>query len=148
MSTKENNTYVYIDDDDNIDSVYAKLEPIATSNSMSGFKILVNIVHIQKILEPDDMRLKREWRIYSVQKTKNGLQSSVNLTIPSVRTVDKLAEIISKKMMMDSLSIHKALTDSATCAKYGYTTQTILCMFIPNTYELYWNISVDKFLEK
>lgn len=59
MSTKENNTYVYIDDDDNIDSVYAKLEPIATSNSMSGFKILVNIVHIQKISEPDDMRLKK-----------------------------------------------------------------------------------------
>ena len=25
---------------------------------------------------------------------------------------------------------------------------TIACMFVPNTYDLYWNISVDKFLER
>lgn len=149
MSTKENNTYVYIDDDDNIDSVYAKLEPIATSNSMSGFKILVKYSSYTENIRTGRYEIEKGNGAFTVfRKLKNGLQSSVNLTIPSARTVDKLAEIISKKMMMDSLSIHKALTDSATCAKYGYTTQTILCMFIPNTYELYWNISVDKFLEK
>lgn len=149
MSTKENNTYVYIDDDDNIDSVYAKLEPIATSNSMSGFKILVKYSSYTENIRTGRYEIEKGNGAFTVfRKLKNGLQSSVNLTIPSVRTVDKLAEIISKKMMMDSLSIHKALTDSATCAKYEYTTQTILCMFIPNTYELYWNISVDKFLEK
>lgn len=50
--------------------------------------------------------------------------------------------------MADSLSIYKALTDSTTCAKYGYTPETMLCMFIPNTYEVYWNTPVDKFLDK
>lgn len=149
MSTKENNIYLYIDDDDNIDSVYAKFEPIATSNSMTGFKILVKYSSYTENIRTGRYEIEKGNGAFTVfRKLKNGLQSSVNLTIPSVRTVDKLAGFISKKMMMDSLSIHKALTDSAKCAKYGYTTQTILCLFIPNTYELYWNISVDKFLEK
>ena len=41
-----------------------------------------------------------------------------------------------------------ALTDAATCKKYGYTPETILCIFIPNTYDAYWNIPVDKFIGK
>ena len=82
------------------------------------------------------------------RKLKNGLQASVNLTVPSVRTADKLAGALSRKLMMDSVEIYKALTDSATCAKYGYKPETMLCMFIPNTYEVYWNTTVDKFLDK
>lgn len=39
--------------------------------------------------------------------------------------------------MLDSLEIRKALTDEATCEKYGYDTATIACMFIPNTYDIY-----------
>ena len=79
---------------------------------------------------------------------KNGLQEPVNLTIPSVRTIDKLSAELSKKLMLDSLEIRKALTDEATCEKYGYDTATIACMFIPNTYDIYWNVSVSKLLDR
>ena len=82
------------------------------------------------------------------RKLKNGLQASVRLTIPSVRTADKLAGALSRKLMADSASIYEKLTDTATCRKYGYTPETMLCMFIPNTYEVYWNTSVDKLLDK
>ena len=76
------------------------------------------------------------------------MQSSVRLTIPSVRTADKLAGALSKKLMLDSVALYNAITDSAVCAKYGYTPATMLCMFIPNTYEVYWNVPLDKFLDK
>lgn len=149
MSTKDNSIFVYIDDNDNIDSVYAKLEPIATGHAMTGFKALVKCSSYSDNIRTGRYEIEKGNGAFTVfRKMKNGLQSSVNLTIPSVRTIDKLAGTISKKMMMDSLALYNALTDSVTCAKYGYTPQTILCMFIPNTYELYWNISVDKFLDK
>lgn len=149
MSTKDNSIFVYIDDNDNIDSVYTKLEPIATGHAMTGFKALVKCSSYSDNIRTGRYEIEKGNGAFTVfRKLKNGLQASVNLTIPSVRTVDKLAGIISKKMMMDSLALYNALTDSVTCAKYGYTTQTILCMFIPNTYELYWNIPVNKFLDK
>ena len=149
FSKSSNTQYVYIDTDDNIDSVYKKVEPIANSFPYQAFKTLTHhfgyAEHIHTgryAIHPGEGALK-VWR-----HMKNGLQEPINLTLPSVRTLDKLSVELSKKLMIDSTSILQALTDEATCEKYGYDTTTIACMFIPNTYDLYWNISVDKSLER
>ena len=149
-SSKSSNTqYVYIDTDDNIDSVFNKVEPIANSFPYQAFKTLTHhfgyAEHIHTgryAIHPGEGALK-VWR-----HMKNGLQEPINLTLPSVRTLDKLSVELSKKMMIDSTSILQALTDEATCEKYGYDTTTIACMFIPNTYDIYWNSSVEKLLDR
>lgn len=140
---------VYIDDDDNVDSVYAKLSPVASSAGMAGFKTLVrhssyadNIRTGRYVVEPGN----GAFTVF--RKMKNGLQSPINLTIPEVRTLDRLAGAIARKIMVDSLTLYRALTDSATCAKYGYTPETMVCMFIPNTYDIYWNTPVNKLLDR
>ena len=149
FSKSSKTEYVYIDADDNIDSVYNKVRPIAKSIPFQAFRTLTHHSgypeHIRTgryAIHPGDGALKT-WR-----HLKNGLQEPVNLTVPSVRTLDKLSAELSKKLMMDSTTILKALTDEATCEKYGYDTATIACMFIPNTYDIYWNVSIDKFLER
>lgn len=141
--------YVYIDADDNIDSVYNKVKPIAKSIPFQAFHTLTlhsgYAEHIRTgryAIHPGDGALKT-WR-----HLKNGLQEPVSLTIPSVRTLDKLSAELSKKLMLDSTTIYKALTDEAVCQKYGYDTATIACLFIPNTYDIYWNCSLDKLLER
>ena len=149
FSKRSNTQYVYIDTDDNIDSVYNKVEPIANSFPYQAFKTLTHhfgyAEHIHTgryAIHPGEGALK-VWR-----HMKNGLQEPVNLTLPSVRTLDKLSVELSKKLMIDSTSILQALTDEATCEKYGYDTTTIACMFIPNTYDIYWNSSVEKLLDR
>ncbi len=148
--SKSNTTqYVYIDDDDNIDSVYNKVKPIAHTIPLQAFHTLTNhssySEHIRTgryAIHPGEGALKI-WHHF-----KNGLQEPINLTIPSVRTLDKLAGELGKRLMLDSTAIYKALTDEATCQKYGYDTATIACMFIPNTYDIYWNVSMDKLLSR
>ena len=76
------------------------------------------------------------------------MQEPVNLTIPSVRTLDRLSAEVCKRLMMDSTQLLNALHDPKICAHYGYDTATIQCMFIPNTYDVYWNISLDGLLER
>ena len=149
FSKSSNTQYVYIDTDDNIDSVYNKVEPIANSFPYQAFKTLTHhfgyAEHIHTgryAIRPGEGALK-VWR-----HMKNGLQEPINLTLPSVRTLDKLSVELSKKLMIDSTSILQALTDEATCEKYGYDTTTIACMFIPNTYDIYWNSSVEKLLDR
>lgn len=149
FSKSSNTQYVYIDTDDNIDSVYKKVEPIANSFPYQAFKTLTHhfgyAEHIHTgryAIHPGEGALK-VWR-----HMKNGLQEPINLTLPSVRTLDKLSVELSKKLMIDSTSILQALTDEATCEKYGYDTTTITCMFIPNTYDIYWNSSVEKLLDR
>lgn len=149
LSKRSTTQYVYIDEDDNIDSVYNKVKPIANTIPFQAFHTLINhsnyAEHIRTgryAIRPGEGALKT-WR-----HLKNGLQDPVSLTVPSVRTMDKLAGELSKKLMLDSATICKALTDEATCEKYGYDTATIACMFIPNTYDMYWNISIDKLLKR
>ncbi len=149
FSKSEKTEYVYIDEDDNIDSVYHKLAPIARAIPMQAFRTLTHhseyAEHIRTgryAIHPGDGSLKT-WR-----HLKNGLQEPVNLTGPSVRTLDKLAAELGRKLMLDSATICHALTDEATCEKYGYDTATIACMFIPNTYDIYWNVSLDKLLSR
>lgn len=148
LSTAESQ-YVFIDDDDNIDSVYTKLEPVTSGHAMIGFRTLVALSSYSDNIRSGRYEIEKgDGALTMFRKMKNGLQASVNLTIPTVRTVDRLAGALAKKLMIDSVALYKALTDTATCAKYGYTPETIVCMFIPNTYEVYWNTSLEKFLNK
>ena len=70
------------------------------------------------------------------------------LTIPESRTTDRLAGALSKKLMLDSAAVAILLKDSAFCAKQGFDPDNIVCLFVPNTYEVYWNTSLDKLMAR
>ena len=148
LSKADSTQYVYIDADDNIDSVHTKIET-ASGGNMHGFRILAafgsykdNIRTGRYAIDPADGALT------VFRRMKNGMQEPVNLTVPSVRTLDRLAAALGNKLMTDSATIYNALADSSVCARYGYERHTVHCMFIPNTYSVYWNISVDKLFDR
>ncbi len=141
--------YVYIDSDDNIDSVYHKLEPVASHASICAFKTLARHTgYAGHIREGRYAVEKGVGALQTFRHFRNGMQAPVDLTIPSVRTTERLAEELSQKLEMSRTQLLEALTSPTTCAKYGYTPETILCIFIPNTYSVYWTISVDKLLDR
>jgi len=149
VSALENTHYIYIDDDDTQDSVFAKLEPVASIVGNTGLKTLLRhggygdkIRTGRYAIEPG------EGAITVYRRLKNGQQSSLNLTIPESRTMDRLAAVLSKRLMLDSATIASALLSEETCEKYGYDTCTIAALFVPNTYDIYWNTSLDGLLER
>lgn len=140
---------IYIDTDDNIDSVYNKVKAVSNDHGFIGYCTLVRHSSYKDHIRTGRYALKSgEGALNLFRHLKNGMQESVDLTMPSVRTAEKLANELSKKLMLDSAEIAKALTDEAYCEKLGYDTATILCLFIPNTYDIYWNVSLDKFMER
>ena len=149
LSQKQDIHYIYIDDDDTMDSIYHKMEPVAKPHVLHAFKIMLRHSSFAENIRTGRYAIKPGESAFTVfRHVKNGIQSPVSLTIPSVRTLDKLASEVSKRLMMDCTSLYHALIDSSTCGKYGYDTTTIACLFIPNTYDIYWNTSVDNFLDR
>lgn len=141
--------YVYIDADDNIDSVYHKLEPVASHAGMCAFKTLARHTGYASHIRQGRYAVKKGvGGLQTFRHFRNGMQAPVDLTIPPVRTTERLAEELSRKLEMSRTELLAALTSPTVCAKYGYTPETILCMFIPNTYSVYWTISVDKLLDR
>lgn len=88
-------------------------------------------------------------RIISIfRRLRNGQQTPVRLVMPSVRTMDDMANFLSEHLMMDSAAVADSLGDSTYLARWGYTPETVPALFVPNTYEVYWNISLSDFMRR
>lgn len=141
--------YVYIDDDDTQDSVFAKLEPFCKPYALKGFRTLARHSSYAEHVRTGRYAIQPNEGAFKVfRHIKNGQQTSISLTIPEVRTMDLLAGALSKKLMMDSAKVAQALSNEQFCQKYGYDTTTIAALFVPNTYDIYWNVSLDRFMDR
>ena len=149
FSTADDTRYVCIDDDDTIDSVLTKLRPVASEHALTGFSTLIR--HSDYAKHPRSGRYAiapGESTFAVARKLKNGQQQAVMLTIPESRTMPKLAAVLGRKLMLDSAQIATALIDNPYCQRWGYDTCTIAALFVPNTYEVYWNTTLDHFMER
>jgi UPF0755 protein len=80
---------------------------------------------------------------------RSGEQVPLNLTFNSIRTREQLAGKISKQIEADSLEIITLLNNKEYIAsKFHMSKENILTMFIPNTYEVWWNTTAEQFLER
>lgn len=77
-----------------------------------------------------------------------GLQTPVKVTFNNMRDVKMLAGRISQQIEADSLSIVSLLSNPDSLNTMGFNTKTIPALFLPNTYEFYWNTSAKKFVDK
>lgn len=83
-----------------------------------------------------------------INMLKAGRQETVKLVFNNVRTKAQLAGIVAKQIEADSISIINFLDDEATLDKSGFTPDNAIVVFIPNTYEMYWNTSATQLFEK
>lgn len=149
LSAKEQTRYVYISEGDNVDSVYAKLDTIVSTVPMAGFKLLSSVSGYSAKIRSGRYAVKPGESTFTVwRRMKNGVQEPVSLTIPESRTMERFAGVLSHKLMLDSATVAHSLADQAFCANYGYDTCTIVALFVPNTYDVYWNITLEKFMDR
>jgi len=79
---------------------------------------------------------------------RSGKQDPVNVIFNNIRSAQQLAGRISKQIEADSLSLITMFLDSAMHKKYGIPGHQLALMFIPNTYEFFWNTSAYGFMER
>lgn len=82
------------------------------------------------------------------KKIRNHEQTPVKFTFNNLRLKEQFSQRASQQLMMHENDIETLLNDSATCAAYGKTPATITNILLPDTYEMYWNISPGKLLER
>jgi UPF0755 protein len=83
-----------------------------------------------------------------INMLKSGNQDPVTLRIQNIRLKENLAGFVSKKIEADSSSIIHLIDSAEFISKYGFNKDNIYTMFIPNSYEVYWDISPIGFFER
>ena len=79
---------------------------------------------------------------------KAGLQSPVRLTFANVRLRRELAVKLGRQIAARPGRLDSLLADPEYVRTLGFDTTSVLGMFIPNTYEMWWNTSAEKLLTK
>lgn len=134
----------------------------------SDYEDLLEILTLSNYVDDmDSFRQVAEWKKYGskilagkyeihdgmsnnelINLLRSGKQTPVKLSFISVRSLPILAGRVAIYIEADSTQIADLLMDPAIAQKYGFNKQTFPAMFIPNTYEFYWNTSAEKFLER
>jgi len=83
-----------------------------------------------------------------VNMFRAGLQTPVLLTINQVASVSDVAGTIGKQMMADSADIFTAFVDEHFLTENNLNYATVRSIVLLNTYEMYWNISVESIRDR
>ncbi len=141
--------YVYVDRDDTADSVYHKIVRATRCERMAGFRWLARYKDYAKYVKTGRYAIHPEDNAYQAfSRFLRGYQEPMNLTIGSVRTLDQLARLVGEQLMMDSAEVMKGLNDTVYWQTQNYTPETLPSLFIPDTYQVYWNIGPEEFFKR
>lgn len=139
--------YIYIYPHDTSESIIEKVKEAVPSTNILGFKILAKHNNLDKQKRTGRYAIHNNDNIHTIyRRIVSNQQTPVMVTIPSTRTIEQLVSAVSKQLMMDSASLSRFTTSPIYYNKIGYSTETLPCLFLPNTYELYWNISPERFM--
>ncbi|HWK57986.1 MAG TPA: endolytic transglycosylase MltG [Parapedobacter sp.] len=83
-----------------------------------------------------------------INRLGGGFQEPVRLRFENVRLKENLASVLAKQLEPDSIAFVDLLNDDSLAAHFGFDAENFLSMFVPNTYELYWNTSAEQFAER
>ena len=84
-----------------------------------------------------------------IERLKFGRQTPLRITWNNfVRTREDLAGKVTTHLLMDSVTLLQYLEDDDFLSNYGLNKETSRCLFIPNTYEVYWNITPEQLFDR
>jgi UPF0755 protein len=74
-----------------------------------------------------------------IDMLRAGNQTPVGVTFNNIRTMEQLAGRFGKQLETDSTDFMMFFSDASNYSKDGFTRENIISIFIPNTYEFFWN---------
>ncbi len=83
-----------------------------------------------------------------INMLRSGNQVPVNVVFISQRKVEDIASAVAGQIEADSAAIVNLINDSEFIESAGFNANTIPALFIPNTYEMYWNVSAMQFINR
>lgn len=145
----EKTTYIYIDDQTDFEQLTRQLKDSAGCKNLTTFKFLADAVDY-----PENIRTGRyailpgSDNLKVLNTLRRGSQSPVRLTFNNVRLKDDLAKRLSDQLMLSKDDLLTLWNDPAYCDSLGFDILTITTLFIPNSYEVYWNTSAEGLMKR
>jgi len=148
-SNSKKTSYLYIPTGSEFDDVIEILSADSLLKNVESFKWLALKKNYHNHVYPGRYRLDSLMNNNDIiNKLRSGHQNPVKVVFNSIRTREQLASKISRQIEADSISLLNVLNNDSVALHYGLKHETFTCIFIPNTYEFWWNTTAEKFVER
>ena len=140
--------FIIINEKTEFNELINSLERDTIINDILSFSVLSKIMEYQENIKEGAYKVKTNMSNYDmITMLRSGNQTPINITFSYARKIDDLAEKVTKKLKMSDDDLLSYLYDNIK--EYNdFNKLDIISIFLPDTYEVYWNISPKKLTEK
>jgi UPF0755 protein len=134
------NQSIYIPTGSSYEQVMDSLEARLIIKNKKALRWLAEKKKYPELIKPGRYVIDKDMSCNGlINLLRSGKQSPVKITFNNVRTLNEIAGKLGKQIEADSSEIFQFLSDESNYEKDGFKKENIISLFIPNTYELYWN---------
>ena len=148
VNLEEKNTVIHIPSNATLEILLDSLSSRKILNDKDSFLWVADKMNFSKP-KAGRYRINNDWSNKDlISLFRSGRQEALKLTYNNVRTIDELCEIFGNQLEQSKDDFLDYFTSSEVLQKYGQTKESMLTLFIPNTYQVYWNSTPEKLLKK
>ncbi|MBF27770.1 MAG: aminodeoxychorismate lyase [Flammeovirgaceae bacterium] len=140
--------FIIIEENTDFNELIKKLEDDTLINDILSFSFLSKLMEYQENIKIGAYKVKMNMSNYEmITMLRSGNQTPIKLTFSYARKIEDLAEKITTKLKMSKDDLLNYLNENINNYS-GFKKSDIISIFLPDTYEVYWNISPEKLTNK
>jgi UPF0755 protein len=149
VETKGDRAYIRIPAGATFNQVMDSIEAENVIIDKLSFRFMAKLMDYPELVKAGHYELKDGATNYQlIADLRAGRQSPVKLTFTNVRVKKDLTKKLSEDLSATQVELDSLMGNPAYVQALGFDTTTIMTMFIPNTYELYWNTSATDLMKR
>ena len=139
---------IIIDDDTDFKGLTNQLIEDTLLNDVISFSFLSKLMKYSENIKEGAYKVKMNMSNYDlISMLRAGDQTPINITFSYSRKINDLAQKISEKLKISEKDLMDFITENSQ-SNYGFDNQNIIGMFLPDTYEVYWDITPKNLLDR
>lgn len=140
--------FLMIEDNMNFNDVRNKLIQDTILNDVLSFSVLSKAMKYNQNIKSGAYKIKSNMSNYSLIKMlRSGNQTPINISFNYARKIEDLSKIITKDLKITNDEFMEFINNKKNDL-YGFNKMNIMAMFLSDTYEVYWNISIESLFNK
>lgn len=143
---ENDSAYIFVSNESTYGEVKVQLQPLL--KDIESFDKVAQKKGYAQNVKPGKYQINKGMNNNEIVNSLRSNNLPVKVSFNNQETLERLAGRISEQIDADSLSLLSSFKDNSYLETNGFNSETALAMYIPNTYEFYWNTTAESFRDR
>lgn len=138
--------FIYVRTNDDFNAVMDQLKPLLENENtfLAVAKRKSYVGHVK----PGKYVIEKGMNNNEIVNSLRSRNTPIQLSFNNQETLERLAGRIADQIEADSLSLLESFRDVSYLEPKGFEPETALAMYVPNSYEFFWDTSAEEFRDR